>query len=71
MKTLYSDILYNSKKFTTPIVFAQMYQFSLNLNSLQQKFSLTSNYLVTNNVVVKRVKRVDYLCHNEFPLQYL
>ena len=32
-----------------------MYQFSLNLNSLQQKFSLTSNYLGTNSVVVKRV----------------
>ena len=41
--------------FTTSIVFAQMYQFSLNLNSLQQKFSLTSNYLETNSVVVKRV----------------
>ena len=41
--------------FTTSIVFAQMRQFSLNLNSLQHKFSLTSNYLGTNGVVVKRV----------------
>ena len=32
-----------------------MYQFSFNLNSLQQKFSLTSNYLRTNSVVVKIV----------------
>ena len=31
-----------------------MFQFSLNLNSLQQKFSLTSNYLGTN-ILVKRV----------------
>ena len=44
-----------AKFFTTSIVFAQMYQFSLNLNSLQQKFSLTSNYLGTNSVVVKKV----------------
>ena len=47
--------------FTTSIVFAQMYQFNLNLNSLQQKFSLTSNYLGTNSVVVKSVD-----CINEF-----
>ena len=32
-----------------------MYQFSLNLNSLQQKFSLISKYLGTNSVIVKRV----------------
>ena len=32
-----------------------MYQFSFNLSLLQQKFSLTSNYLGTNTVVVKRV----------------
>ena len=32
-----------------------MYQFSLNLNSLQQKFSLTSNYFETISVVVKRI----------------
>ena len=32
-----------------------MYQLSLNLNSLQQKFSLTLSYLGTNSVVVKRV----------------
>ena len=37
------------------IVFAQMYQFSLNVNSLQQEFSLTSKYLETNSVVVKTV----------------
>ena len=44
-----------AKFFITSIVFAQIYQFSLNLNSLQQEFSLTSNYLGTNSVVVKRV----------------
>ena len=55
VKTLYSDILYNSKILYNVIVFAQMYHFSLNLNSFQQKFSLTSNYLGTNSVVVKRV----------------
>ena len=37
------------------IVFAQVYLFSLILNSLQQKFSLASNYLGTNSVAVKRV----------------
>ena len=40
---------------TCTIVFAQMYQFSLNVNSLQQEFSLTSKYLGTNSVVVKTV----------------
>ena len=44
-----------AKFFTTSVVFAKMYQFSLNLSSLQLKFSLTSNYLGTNTVV----KRVD------------
>ena len=44
-----------TKFFTTSFVFAQMYQFSLKLNSLQQEFSLTSNYMGTNTVVVKRV----------------
>ena len=44
-----------AKFFTKSIAFAQMYQFNLNLNSLQQKFSLTSNYYGTNSVVVKRV----------------
>ena len=29
--------------------------FNLNLNSLQKKFSLTSNYLGTSSVIVKRV----------------
>ena len=32
-----------------------MYQFILNLNSLQKKFSLTSNYLGPNPIVVKRI----------------
>ena len=41
--------------FTTLVVFAQMYQFSFNLSSLHQKFSLTSNYLGTNTVVLKRI----------------
>ena len=40
--------------FTTLVVFAQTYQFILNLISSQQKFSLTSNYLGTNTVIVKR-----------------
>ena len=55
-----------------------MYQFSLNLSSLQQKFSLMSNYLGTNTVVVKSVdciyiksdamfKRIDELKH-EIPV---
>ena len=43
------------KIFTRSDVFAQMYQFSLHLSSLQQKFSLTSNYLGTNTVIVKRI----------------
>ena len=58
VKTLHSIFLYNSKilyNVNNLIVFAQMYQFHLNLNLLQQKFSLTSKYLGTNSVVVKRV----------------
>ena len=58
MKTLYSNILYNSKSLNNvncTFVFVQMYQFSLDLNSLQYKFSLTFNYFETNRVVVKRV----------------
>ena len=55
VKTLYTDTHYNSKFFTTSVVFAQMYQLSLNLNSLQQKFRLTSNYFGTNTVAVKKV----------------
>ena len=38
----------------TWLVFAQMYQFSLNMSS-PQKFSLMSNYVGTNTVIVKRV----------------
>ena len=37
------------------VVFAQMYQFSMNLSSLQQKIRLRSTYLGTNTIVVKRV----------------
>ena len=55
MKTLYTDTFIKAKFFIMSVVFAQMYQFSLNLSSLQQKFSLTSIYLGTNTVVVKRV----------------
>ena len=44
-----------AKFLTTSFVLAQMYKFSLNLSSLQQKFSLTSNYLGTNSTVVKRI----------------
>ena len=55
LKTLYILTLFiTAKFFTISVVFAQMYQFSLNLSSLQQKFSLTSNYLGTNTVIVKR-----------------
>ena len=53
--SLIATFFSTAKFFTMSIVFAQMYLFSLNLNSLQQKFSLTSNYLGTNSVVVKRV----------------
>ena len=53
----YSDILYNSKilLLITSLMFTQMYQFSLNLYSLQQKFILMSNYLGAKTVIVKRV----------------
>ena len=44
-----------TKFFTTSVVFAQMNRFSLNLSSLQQIFSLWSNYFGTNTIVVKRV----------------
>ena len=54
-KLFIATFFITAKFFTMSIVFAQMYQFSLKLNSLQQKFSLTSNYLGTNNVAVKRV----------------
>ena len=40
---------------TASEVFVQMYQFSLNLSSLQQKFSIMSNYLETNTIFVKWV----------------
>ena len=54
-KTLYTDTLYNSKFFITSlsVVFTQIYQFSLNLSLLQQKFSSSSNYLGTDTDVVK------------------
>ena len=32
-----------------------MVQFNLKLNSLQQKLSLTSNYLGTNSVILRKV----------------
>ena len=40
VKTVYTHILYNSKILYNVNCFAQIYQFSLNLNLLQQKFSL-------------------------------
>ena len=67
-KLLTATFFITAKFFTTSIVFAQMYQFSLNLNSLQQKFSLTSNYLGTNSVVVKRVDCIWF--HMEFEKSY-
>ena len=50
-KLFMATLFITAKFFTTSILFAQMYHFSLDLNSLQQKFSLTSNYLGTNSVV--------------------
>ena len=42
-----------AKFFTMSIVFAQMNQFSLNFNSLQQKFSLQPKQVkFTNSVIV-------------------
>ena len=56
MKTLYSDILYNSKIISNDncICTFKLYQFSLDFTSLdlQLKISLSSNYLGTNSVVV-------------------
>ena len=48
--------------FTKSVVFAQRCQFRLNLNSLQQKFSLTSSYLGTNTMII--VKRVGFTMHH-------
>ena len=44
-------LLMGCKESNQTNIFAQMYQFSLDLNSLQQKFNLPSNYLGTNIVV--------------------
>ena len=54
-KLFTATLFITPKLFITSIVLAQMCQFSLNLNSFQQKFSLTSNCLGTNSVVVVRV----------------
>ena len=58
-----------AKFFTTSTVFAQMYQFSLNLKLLRQKFSLTSNYLGINSVVVKRVDCMNRTTYGDWVLQ--
>ena len=50
-----SDILYNSKIHYNVNCICTKVPVILNLNSLQQKFSLMSNYLGTNSVVVERV----------------
>ena len=63
VKTLITDTLITAKFFIMSLVFAQTYQFSLNLSSLQQKFSLTSNYLGTSSFVVKRVDCTEELFH--------
>ena len=55
VKTLYTDTLYNSKNLYNVICICTNVPFSLNLGTLQQKFSLTSNNLGTNSVLVKRV----------------
>ena len=44
VKTLYIDYLYDSKILYNVNVFAQMYEFSLNLNSLQQNFKIQFNF---------------------------
>ena len=59
-KLFITTLFITAKFFTTSKVFAQMYQFSLNLSSLQQKFSLKSNYMGTNTVVVKKVDCITY-----------
>ena len=41
LKLFIATFFTTAKYFTTSIIFAQMYQFSLNLNLLQQKFCLT------------------------------
>ena len=55
IKHFIMTLFITAKFFITSVVFEQIYQFSLNLNSLQKKFSLTLNYLGTNTVVVKKV----------------
>ena len=55
VKTLHSDVLYNSKILYNFNCFCTNVPISLNWISSQQKFSLTSNYLGTNSVVLKRV----------------
>ena len=55
VKTIYAETLYNSKILCNVSSICTMYQFSLNSSSLQQKFSLTSDYLGTNIVVLKKV----------------
>ena len=55
VKTLYTATLYNSNILYNIGSIVQMYQFSLNLSSLEQKFSLTSSYLGTNAIIVKRI----------------
>ena len=54
VNTLYSDILYNIKILYNVNCIYTNVKVSLNLKSLQQKFSLTSSYLGTNSVAVKR-----------------
>ena len=57
MKTLYSDILYNSKTLYNVNCICTNVDLSLKLKCEfnTTEFSLTSNYLGTNSVVVKRV----------------
>ena len=55
IQLLILTLFITAKFFSTSVVFAQIYQFTLNLNSLQQAFSLTSYYFGTNTLVVKRV----------------
>ena len=54
MKTLYTGTVYNSTILYNVGCIPQMYQFSLNFSSLQQKFSLRPNYSATHIVVEKR-----------------
>ena len=62
-----------AKFFTTWVIFAHTYPFSLNMDSLQQEFILTSNYLGTNAIVLKRylgVCQLAIFCLKKHPVHW-